>query len=487
MITPDVLYNVHPKFYKILPSYGSKTLNRIELYQSEFISELNPSGHKINDTSYYENIFKEVKRTDQEGKEIKSIVEIAIERVAIPIQPVILEKQLTHACGNNIQFIDSSRNPEENKEILLEFKQGWLKKNMETAKYDLIRSVKSTGDGAFCAVMNKGKFEYRIFSALNGDSLHPIKGLDGKLKEFGRSYSVFDYEKGEDVIYMEKWDNKNYTRYKYSLGSQSNDGWDIDISPKPHGFTNIPIIYVHNPTGACWTPVQDLIDKLEMALSQLFENNKSYAFRIMVIQGGFEIQGDIRGQARAILMDDPNAKAGFMEKADASDSFTLQLEQTLKFILMGSFTVLPPEIKGGDLPGVTIKILYSPAVEKAINDKNFYNEPIDNMVNLFKEGYGMELIKTTQYNKLDIRGEIIPYVHSNDAETANIINTSVLDGSLSVETAAEIHPLAKNDEFNRILKQNREEITGTGGIEEYKGVGNQTGDNIYNQQQEQTK
>lgn len=154
---------------------------------------------------------------------------------------------------------------------------------------------------------------------------------------------------------------------------------------------------------------------------------------------------------------------------------------------MGSFTVLPPEIKGGDLPGVTIKILYSPAVEKAINDKNFYNAPIDNVVNLFKEGYGIELEKTTQYNKLDIRGEIIPYVHSNDAETANIINTSVLDGSLSIETAAEIHPLAKNDEYNRILRQNREELTGTGGVEEYKGVGNQTGDNIYNRQQAQTR
>lgn len=31
---------------------------------------------------------------------------------------------------------------------------------------------------------------------------------------------------------------------------------------------------------------------------------------------------------------------------------------------MGSFVVMPPEVKSGDLPGVAIKLIYSPSLEK---------------------------------------------------------------------------------------------------------------------------
>lgn len=485
-MTINDIYNTRPKFYKILPSTGINKLNKIQIYQNDFLAELHPSGHKINDPLYYENIFKTVEKTDSKGNKYQQVVEIAIERVSIAMQQIILTKHLTHLCGKDIRFVYSGSNyTQVKKNLVKELKQGWIKKNMETAKYDFCKSVKATGDGAFCAVIDKGKFSYRVFSALNGDGLHPIFGFDGKLKQFGRSFTAFDYEAGEEVLYMELWDNTYFSRYRYSLANKNadQDGWETETKPTPHGFNEIPIVYKKVDKGACWSDVQDLIDKLEMALSQLFENNKSYAFRIMVIKGGFEIQGDLRGQARAIMMDDTDGSAGFMEKADASNSFTVQLEQTLKFILMGSFTVLPPEVKGGDLPGVTIKILYSPAVEQGINDKNEYNSSIDEMVSLFKHGYGVELEQVSDYDGLDVRGDIDVYVHQNDAEIISNINTSVLDGSLSVETGAEKHPYAASDEYDRLLKQQREELTGTGGIETYKGEE----DNTYNQQQAQTK
>lgn len=483
-MTINDIYNTRPKFYKILPATGNR-INKLQIYQSEFLAELYPSGHKINDPLYYENIFKKIKTKDSNGKEYDQVVEMAIERVAIAMQQVILTKHLTHLCGKDIRFVFSgSKYTEEKKKQVKELKQGWIKKNMETAKYDFCKSVKATGDGAFCAVMEDRAFSYRVFSALNGDSLHPIFGFDGKLDRFGRSFTAFDYDAREEVLYLEIWDKTYFYRYRYSTANTNGDqdGWELQ-KISPHGFEEIPIVYKKVEKGACWSDVQDLIDKLEMALSQLFENNKSYAFRIMVIKGGFEIQGDLRGQARAIMMEDADGSAGFMEKADASDSFSLQLEQTLKFILMGSFIVLPPEVKGGDLPGVTIKILYSPSVEQGINDKNEYNSAIDSMVNLFKHGYGTELGNTSGFDALDVRGEIDVYVHQNDAEVINNLNTSVLDGTLSVETAAEKHPDAATDEMERLLRQNREELTGTQGVEVYKGEE----DNIYNQQQAQTK
>ena len=181
----------------------------------------------------------------------------------------------------------------------------------------------------------------------------------------------------------------------------------------------------------------------------------------MVIKGaggGIQIQGDLTGQARAIVFDDQDSSAEFMDKADASSSFELQLKETLKFILMGSFTVLPPEIKGGDMPGVTVKILYSPAIEQAINDINFYNETVDGIVDLFKQGYGIEQKNITGYKNLKIRGDMNVYVPQNDTEVINNINQSLLNGSLSEETALQENPLSAPDEMDRKRREKEEDI-----------------------------
>ena len=125
---------------------------------------------------------------------------------------------------------------------------------------------------------------------------------------------------------------------------------------------------------------------------------------------------------------------------------------------MGSFTVLPPEIKGGDMPGVTVKILYSPAIEQAINDINFYNETVDGIVDLFKQGYGIEQKNITGYKNLKIRGDMNVYVPQNDTEVINNINQSLLNGSLSEETALQENPLSAPDEMDRKRREKEEDI-----------------------------
>ena len=127
MIQINDLYGIRPKFYQVLPTSYGRQVNKIEISQSEIIAELEPSGHKINDPFYYENIFKEITRKDANGVEKKSIMEIPIERVSVPMQQVILTKQMTHACGNDIQFIyGGTENSEAHDKLLVELKQGWL-------------------------------------------------------------------------------------------------------------------------------------------------------------------------------------------------------------------------------------------------------------------------------------------------------------------------------------------------------------------------
>lgn len=109
---------------------------------------------------------------------------------------------------------------------------------------------------------------------------------------------------------------------------------------------------------------QDNIDKYELAISHLCQNNMAYAFPIMLLKGeDVEIQGDMYGAVKAITMGKDD-DAGFMNRPEASQSFELQINTLLKMIFMGSFVVMPPEVKSGDLPGVAIKLIYSPSLEK---------------------------------------------------------------------------------------------------------------------------
>lgn len=484
-ITTDQISGTRERFYRTLPSRGFGNINpfRHEVFQSDFLAQLDTAGHSINDPTYYENIYRKQPKVDSNGNEIKGQYELKeeqLERVSIPMQSIILSKHLTHLGGENIKFVQHNINPsDKERETFVNFKQGWFKKNMETAKFEFMKSVKATGDGAFCAVMTNGEFSYRVYSVLNGDKLHPIRDFYGNLRIFGRSFSQYDYGREEEVPYMAVWDDKYYTLLSYDTEYKPDakyivwdsetfqprpanenefDGWMIVQEPTPHGFSSIPIVYLKDEKGACWSPVQHLIDKLEMALSQLFENNKSYAFRIMVVKGGVNIVGDLKGHARAMAFKDKDGDAKFMEKADASSSFDLQLNNTLRFIELGSFIVLPPEKLNGDLPGVTIKILYSPAIEQGLNDKHFYNKSIDRIVELFKEGYGIDQEAPSDYTKLDIRGDIQIYIHQNDQETMSNLVLGVQAGFTSRETASETSPYSAADELSRLDKQKDQDL-----------------------------
>ena len=429
---------------------------KAQVTQDQFLSEYDPAGHKINDIFYY----ADRKKVDSNGQSYIHFVE----RVALPMQATIVTKQMTHLSGNYIQFIDSNPAPtEEQKTSLLEFKQGWINKNMEVGMHEFFEMEKITGDAALCGYIQDGKFGWRTFGYKNGEVLYPhYDNITGKLNLFARRYMQ------SEVEYVDVWDSKNMTTYTRQKGWMAkvskiigSDGWSV-AARAPHGFPFVPISYKRDDMGACWSLIQDCIDKYELALSQLCENNKSYAFRIMFIKGDGDIQKDADGMP-SVIIGDAESDAKFLEKADASTSFTLQLEILLKNIFTGSFTVLPPEVKGGDLPGVTIKLLYSPAVEKAMEDAQHWNQALDDVVSIFKFGFGVETEQSAQFNNLPVRGEIIPYVHQNEMEIATILNQGVTMGTLSTETAAPQYPNASNDEFARITKQNeakaKEEMT----------------------------
>ena len=484
MIKVEDIEAIKPKFYR-----SESGGNKVEIQQKTFLDELDPRGHIINNPLIYENIVKRIPRKDRNGEDmldangnmIFDYIEVPIERVSIPMQSVIKTKHVANITANKLKFVHLSNNPsQEEKNSFIDFKNGWVTKNLETAKFEFADSIASVGDAAFCAIINKGKFRYRVFSILNGDTLHPVFDDLGDVRVFGRGYTKYDYTKKETVSCLDIWDDTNLTTFVSSSNNDSENKFDsffwdekddfklkidangIDnswemVSSKRHGFERCPITYYQDPSGACWSNVQHLIENLEYALSQLGENNKSYAFRILAIKGGFEIQaedeGTRKGQARAILLDE-NSDAKFLDKADASSSFELQLRTTLQHILLGSFTVVPPEING-DISGVAVKILYSPAYEKGTEDVNKLNKSIDDIVSLFKFGYGLELGQSAQFNKLNVRGDLTVFIPQNEYELTQILTLGVQNKFISIESAIDSCDRTSPDEVDRLTKQEK--------------------------------
>ena len=257
-----------------------------------------------------------------------------------------------------------------------------------------------------------------------------------------------------------QWDETK----KYAISEFATDDETISTTWYPvlkqlHGNKTIPIIYCKHKFGACWTVVQPLIDSLERALSQLFENNKTYALRIMYIQGGFEIQGEFRDNGKEpsiVLLDDANSKVGMVEPADASGSFKEQLTQTMDMIKMCGFIVTPPQSISGDTSGTAIKILYSPAIEKAINDIHFLTPFITQITDKFKESVSTEDdLSPSDANTVHIRGYLTPYIPQNDQETVSNLATATW---LSDETKREKDPNAVPQETMRVQEQTEQEL-----------------------------
>ena len=268
--------------------------------------------------------------------------------------------------------------------------------------------------------------------------------------------------------YVEVWDNNFAYLFKRDdsslvkkainsiLDAFGLDGFTL-VNTERHGFKRVPVSYIRFD-GPCWSMVQGGIDDYELSLSQLCESNKVYAFPILTMIGeDADVKVSTNGRPFAIVSSDPDAKIGMLNNNSGTDSFKLQMDSQFKSITLGSFIVFPPEVRSGDLPGVAVKLIYSPALENAMDDTHAWNPFFDDVFELFTYGYGIEKKMSADFESINAHAAQLPYIHQNTAELIQLLSQSVMSGVLSVETAIEKNPFSMTDEQKRILKQKAQE------------------------------
>lgn len=438
-------------------------LHRKIVTQEQFLRELDPAGHAINDHSLYPDVWQ---KNEDDGKWY--IQEIP--RYAFSFQQIILIKHLTHLCGNDIQFeLSDKKVSDEATRVFGEFKNGWANKNMEVAWYQLAKSVKATGDGAFVGFMDNGKFGWRVFSFLNGDRLYPHYDMrTGKMNTLARTYCNYGDDGTVIKRYIDVWDDEKYYRFvadgdavsvfdkaKRAVYNLFNiDGYKLE-EETPHGFDSIPVAYMRDDNGPCWTFSQETIEHYEHAFSNLAHSNHDFGLPIMYVRGeGSEvIAAEDMSYASKIMFLPTDGEAGFLNRQDASNAYKAELDKLEESIYKQSFAVKTPELKSGDTPGVALKIMYSDAIEKAMSDSQEYDSCIDKMVEIYSWGYGIESENRLAFMTTNIRHYIEAYVHCNLTEQTQNLNTAVLGGFLSRQTASEKSYYATPQEWERIQQE----------------------------------
>lgn len=438
---------------------------RFDLYtQADFLREYDVNSHAINSIKYYPNpITKGDKKYYQKVKT----------RVAIAMQDYIHTKRVTVLTGNNVDHrIANANSGKKEQGLLATFREGWEMKNIENAVYELISACGKVGDGAICFYLSGGEVGWRSFSYEKGDTLFPIYDpMSGKLAVFGRRYVI---NNGERCIKcLDVWDDVRYVRY--TLKEKGKDGpeadeWVPDMAPIRHGFERIPIVYTRY--GApFWANSQSLIEAYENAMSQFCENNMAYALRILYSFGAdMEMKATIDGTPTQITSASTDAKVGFLEPADASESFKLQLENLRKDIMRTSFVVETPEIKSGsDMSSLTVKMLFADAYLKGQEDAIFFQPSLDEITILFKYGYGIEIGKSSDFETFKVKSEIFPYIFSSESEqVSNIVQLKGI-GAMSAQSAAEqAYGLGYGviSEYDRIEQEAHDELVAESQLED---------------------
>jgi hypothetical protein len=132
--------------------------------------------------------------------------------------------------------------------------------------------------------------------------------------------------------------------------------------------------------------------------------------------------------------------------------------------MRNSFASETPELKSGsDLSSPTIRMMMMDSYQKAQDDALHFQPFLNDVVELFKYGYGIESGRASDYNTLKIKAEIFPYVFMSETEVVANIVQSVAINALSRRSASEmLYDLGYGviSEYDRLMEEEREKLVG---------------------------
>lgn len=433
------------------------TFRRMVVPQEQFIRELDPMSH---DVLFDENIPSICVKVKDGGYR-----DIQYQKMAIPFQKNIRDKQVMHLAANPMQFTLMDIKPTDTQQAdFITFKQYWDLRNQDGMKNKMVATQLSYGDAGLLYYFDyKGQIKSRILSFADGYVLCPHNDQNGD-----RILESVYYTK-DNVEYIDSYDDTYMYRHKKDWNVESNNlkdiGWIME-EPRKHGFNEIPLITKRGDVA--WNNVQPIISCYEELYNVFNAIQKRFGWGIFYVKGRFKDEG--KRIAGSVVLNDTSIEG----KGDAKfltpptpqgtiDTLNLMLES----IQLGSSTtfLLPKDVKmSGDISGIAIMLTQSLDIENALQKVIEWQNVADKMVRLFKFGLAKELVnkgvKTTaitDFEALNINAKFKVWRPLNEYEYNQMLTILTGAGILSKESGIELNTISKPDEKLRVQKEQKEQ------------------------------
>jgi len=399
---------------------------------------------------------------DTEGKGVTDWVQLA--KIPLALQKKIV---LTAAMFlGNPKFQSTANGPEEDKmtagidrimeDNKMEYKFTEVVERAMSEKHSALLSYTQAADPDYwegTGIKSSNKIRMRILSPVLGDLLYPVYDDYGDMIAFGRGYKIKRPEK--EVEYFDI-----YTADRFYYSSNESGAWTTEIFmgdpalkitgdnligvPNPVG--KIPVIYF--PHHLEWEDVQELIDRLEIIISNHADTN-DYVGSPIVFAEGDTLSFPKKGQAGKFIQGNNGAKVSYLTYDAQPGSVKMEIENLMRYIY--SLTHTPDisfeQMKGlGVFSGVALKMLFMDAHLKAAHNERVFGEGAQRMVNYHKAALA-SLDKTLKPAvKMRIKPVFTYFLPENFTEEIDNINKGLNGGILSQQTAVKLNPLVNNPE-----------------------------------------
>lgn len=372
------------------------------------------------------NKFEMVSVTEGQ-EETQSLRQEKVARIATALQKLIVKRDVSFIFGNPVELDCTPENDLQKKvlkaleRIKYDVKEGSLNRKVarnlfsctEVAEYWYPVESANSNYG----FNSKYKLRCAIFSPLLGDTLYPYFDETGDMVAFSR---LFTRQSGsKTVTYFE-----TYTDEEHWMWMQGADGYVVvDGFPKSLIIGKIPIVF-GNQDQTSWADVQNIIDRLEMLLSQFADTNIYHSSPKIVVKG--ELTGFAKkGEAGAILqLDGDNAEAKYLSWDSAPESVKLEIQTLLTLIY--TITQTPDisfdSVKGiGNVSGVALKLMFMDAHLKVADHREVFDEYLQRRINIQKAYLGvMNKSLQAEAENLMVTPEITPYIIRDEASEIKI-------------------------------------------------------------------
>lgn len=406
--------------------------------QVKFFNEYFPSGHKIYDGSWYEDITI----MDDNGRYRGTHF---VNRISMPIQAMSIDIILAHLLGNKTHLVDSTLKENESLPVYKEF---WENKNLDTARYELIKSALALGDGAILFYKGKDGLMWKLLSLFNDDYFHM------EYDKYGEPIKFFRYYENYCDVYEEE---------TVSTYTNENGVWELisgEDAIQHHGFKGIPVVYKKRESGAFWSPVQSNIENAEKMLSRLSEDNRSKFKSLYHLKtdNPNSVQNVTAGMTDMIVTD-TDGDFKLVPSSSLSQQFEFEYTTQMELIFNSLGIVFPKHKSSGDMPTGSMRLMFYPSERVIMPLIHEFNQTLDEINEIAKQAFVAENpSRQSDIVKGNIRASIDRYTPEEDAT----INSSVVElykaGVISGETASEQCTYASNNEETRKESERKRKI-----------------------------